>query len=458
MAKALTLQQRKLVGDEIAKEFRKWKRRKGEPTAKQRQQIVAIGFSKARAKDSKIPAMNPDLGMAILSGATAALMNKAMSNPALLPPGGWYPGAYLNPAELGLPKYYAMFTPPMPLNGRGCNNPKHNPLTKSEAWKILNGAEQMLIYAMTAWHEGKLALAREHAAEAYGRSIAVLQVSHPEELGEKARNIFNQAYDLLVSKIKKNPTGIPFSGSRAYRPATRHGRRVVRGYTRLTSDMRRAAKAHEARRREYGPNPLLMTIMGNPSRRLRKNPYVVVDSRTGEVVGTHGEDPKGFLPAMKQAKRFAELSGHAFDVEHTEKAGRTRMTPAGGRITMNPGRKRKITMSLNKFVQMLKAKRDPRLIKEFVKKMNGYKKWTHGTLPKTVTLEAVDVPGVNGLWLTYDAGKEPEALYMMPKGAKRKGAWRHPWDSMPSLKHDPEAGVVIKKLRGKSKITDFYHK
>ena len=46
----------------------------------------------------------------------------------------------------------------------------------------------------------------------------------------------------------------------------------------------------------------------------------------------------------------------------------------------------------------------------------------------------------------------------MPGNSKRKGAWKHPWDTMPDIKHDPEAGIVITKLRGKSRITDFYHK
>lgn len=125
---------------------------------------------------------------------------------------------------------------------------------------------------------------------------------------------------------------------------------------------------------------------------------------------------------------------------------------------INPNGSKKVTMSIQKFAAMLQKRGDPKMISAFKKKIDGYKKWTHGTMPKTVTLTQKDIPGVSGLWITYGAGKEPEALYTMPPGSKRKGAWKHPWDTQPTIDHDPEAGMIIKNLRGKSKITDFYHK
>jgi Neuraminidase (sialidase) len=115
-------------------------------------------------------------------------------------------------------------------------------------------------------------------------------------------------------------------------------------------------------------------------------------------------------------------------------------------------------MSLEKFAQYIKAKRDPKLWNDFIRKIKGYQKWTHGSLPKNVTIEVVDKPGVSGLWMTYDAGTVPESAYIMPKGSKRKGAWKHPWDTHPRIKHDPDAGIIMHKLSGRSKVTDFYHK
>jgi hypothetical protein len=126
----------------------------------------------------------------------------------------------------------------------------------------------------------------------------------------------------------------------------------------------------------------------------------------------------------------------------------------------NPGPRgrRKMTITVEQFADWVKKKNDPKMWKAFLAKFRGYEKWTHGARARKVHLEWVDTPGVDGLWITYDGGKQPESTYIMPKGSPRKGAWKHPWDTMPDIKHDPQAGIVITKLRGQSKITDFYHK
>ena len=128
-------------------------------------------------------------------------------------------------------------------------------------------------------------------------------------------------------------------------------------------------------------------------------------------------------------------------------------------VRMNPGgSKRKTTMTIERFAAKVKSKKDPAMWRAFLSKFRGYEKWTHGAKARKVTVEWVDTPGVNGLWITYDGGKQPESTYIMPKGSPRKGAWKHPWNTMPDIKHDPEARIVITKLRGSSKITDYYHK
>lgn len=127
----------------------------------------------------------------------------------------------------------------------------------------------------------------------------------------------------------------------------------------------------------------------------------------------------------------------------------------------NPGGprgKRRMTMTIERFAAWVKSKRDPAMWRAFLAKFRGYEKWTHGAKARKVTVEWVDTPGVNGLWITYDGGKQPESTYIMPKGSPRKGAWKHEWDTMPRIKHDPEAGIVLTKLGGKSRISDFYHK
>jgi hypothetical protein len=125
----------------------------------------------------------------------------------------------------------------------------------------------------------------------------------------------------------------------------------------------------------------------------------------------------------------------------------------------NPARRgRKVTMTLEEFARKVKATKNPKLWQDFLAKIRGYKKWSHGTLPKRVTVESVPgAPGMKGIMLTYDAGKAPESTYIMPGGTKRKGAWKHPWSKMPAIKHDPEAGLVIHKV-GRGQVTDFYHR
>lgn len=127
---------------------------------------------------------------------------------------------------------------------------------------------------------------------------------------------------------------------------------------------------------------------------------------------------------------------------------------------LNPGPRgpRRMTMTVERFARWVKSKRDPAMWRAFLSKFKGYEKWTHGARARKVVVEWIDTPGVNGLWITYDAGKQPESTYIMPKGSPRKGAWKHEWDTMPDIKHDPGAGIVLTKLRGRSKITDFYHK
>lgn len=123
----------------------------------------------------------------------------------------------------------------------------------------------------------------------------------------------------------------------------------------------------------------------------------------------------------------------------------------------NPGRSRKTTMPIEKFAKLVKEQRDPALWRDFVAKCKAYHKWSHGTWPKKVTVETVRKPGVKGMWITFDMGREPEKTYVMPKGTKRKGAWKHEWEGMPQLRGDAEAGFILTKLGKGNRLTDFLH-
>jgi len=118
---------------------------------------------------------------------------------------------------------------------------------------------------------------------------------------------------------------------------------------------------------------------------------------------------------------------------------------------------KKVTMPIEKFAALVKARKDPALWRDFVAKCKGYFKWSHGTWPKKVTIEAIQKPGMQGMWISFDMGREPEKTYVMPGGTKRKGAWKHPWERMPQLRGDAEAGFILTKLGKGNRLTDFLH-
>ncbi len=194
---------------------------------------------------------------------------------------------------------------------------------------------------------------------------------------------------------------------------------------------------------------------------------------TGEVLPRPNPLTSPEMAEMRDRERFYvgrsqkyEQAGNWPDAAHFRGAAqesrhiRERYHAKGTKFEPNPGPrgKRKITMTIEQFAKWVKAKRDPAMWKAFLAKFRGYEKWTHGSKSRKVTVEWQNVPGMDGLWITYDGGKQPESTYIMPKGSKRKGAWKHPWDTMPDIKHDAEAGLVLTKLRGRSKITNFYHR
>lgn len=219
--------------------------------------------------------------------------------------------------------------------------------------------------------------------------------------------------------------------------------------------------------RKYGPRP-----RGNPLNqreldaiRDREQHYIALQQRY-EVMGGEGDD--------RTAAQFSGAAQGSRMIREKYRAPGARFEPNPMLMTVmgaNPGQRRrrvaarsnpsgprrKTTMSLEKFAKFVKSKNDPKLWAAFVKKVRGYQKWTHGSMPKNVTVETMNVPGVSGLWMTYGMGREPEKVYVMPKGSKRKGAWKHPWGKMPYLKGDPEAGVIITKLVPGNRITDFLH-
>jgi hypothetical protein len=237
--------------------------------------------------------------------------------------------------------------------------------------------------------------------------------------------------------------------------------------------------------------------------RYRANPHIVIDSNGLEVESIHrGHPTKTFNVAYASAQKHARTLGREFYVvahpyvpvgwKHgsivnpmffaqgpyigVKPDGRyvdykTYSIPAAvsSRVIqkfgprpiqpprMNPGPSRKSTVPIAKFAGWVKSQRNPALMADFRKKVAAYKKWTHGSLPTKVSVEKINSPGLNGMIIATGLGKQPESTYIMPGGSKRGGAWKHKWETMPDMA-DAGNGLLVTKLRGKSRVTNFFHK
>ncbi len=567
--KDLTLRQRELVSREISREYKKWTRKKGEPTERERKQITAIGFAKARRRDPRIPKANPldigtklitdvigGIGFGIGAGITERYIMKRRKNPAANPPRF----AVLDPEGTIVYARVATGTGDVArkaahekarelsrrhnatyfvwlslthkvgdqlnlavLPGAYPISPEYNPLTRGEAADTLSSAHRDLQSASDTVGKDRSFLAGRAVGKAWGAKI------HGPEREEHpgAEAVFRRGYrtGLRDNPRRRKADDIDSLIERAY---YRHGYGVqipimdipklfrdvkieIAGGTDLDMAVQNAIARYGATPQS---NPLLMS----------ENPHLVIDSHQpledrsrGVVAIYRGSPMKTFDRAYAKARKLAEQHDREFLVvahprvpsdwtpgvrvtplffmmgpyigvrpdgstvnyrnnaeEYQEnpllmtvlganprKARRRRKRRTNAphtRRLKNPGRtKRKVTMSIQKFWAHLKRKGDPKLLAEFKKKIEGYRKWTHGSMPRTVTLELKNVPGMSGLWMTYGMGVQPESTYIMPKGSRRKGAWKHKWERHPELKGDPESGLILTQMAKGNKLTDFLH-
>lgn len=403
---------------------------------------------------------NPTLPAAAVGGAVGAVVANALSNPR---------GDDLKE------------------DAKGLRDTMASHLRRTFRW--IGDLDDFDIEAAIYWY------AHDHHEGQFSPLYVVLSTS-PYKPGPLHRSVEDDGevatmmYDELVRRFRprwsrRNPTGFPFSDPSKKRPVYRPVR-WVKGKIRrirvpLTADMKEAAQAHFRRRREAlgaANNP---EKISNPLFRAFASFVDRVKAIPRELTGAEldreiTEAAKGLNLTQEEEDRLFEMAWEYYDYAQPWRTNPTLMTVMGAnpannsprrvlsqearvrRALANPkGRRRKVTMSLEKFWKLLQRKGDPRLMQEFKKKIEGYRKWTHGSMPKRVTLERIDVPGVSGVWLTYGMGRQPESMYVMPPGSKRKGAWRHPWTKMPHLKGDPQSGMILTKLVSGNRITDFLH-
>lgn len=257
------------------------------------------------------------------------------------------------------------------------------------------------------------------------------------------------------------------NGARKYvREFGTHGQKIDSMFNRATrlEVARRFRDSFETEAELGNYDRMTFGVSNNPGNPLtsRESAQILREARSELRYGA------GFRPGFTRSESAGQAMGRAKVVRKygPRRAGRAAMRIAdraqrvAGTPFSNPGpnsSRRKVTMSIEKFAKIIRKKNDRKLWNDFVKKVKGYHAWSHGTWPTKVTIEIVKKAGVSGIWIAYDMGKEPEKTYIMPKGTKRKGAWKHPWTRMPSLKGDPEAGIILTKMVPGNKITDFLH-
>lgn len=513
----LTLKQRALVSREISKEYRKWTRKKGEPSEAERKQITAIGFSMARRRDRSIPAANPiALGEKLISdivgglgfGLGAGLLERyIMRKNTKKNPRSGHP-VVTTPSKLEAEKICSW----VGREGIACWIDVHenkwavmvsghvygkarkmvkqvlatNPKGNGPKFAVLDPMGT-IVYTKAATGTGDVALKAAHAkarqlAHRYGRTYYVWLA-----LGQKVGDSMNLA--LLSDAVavgetpEHNPESVDENPRRPRRDPVdalieqayyRHGHGIQISILDIP-------KVFKDVKLEMASGVDLDTSVQNAIARYRVNPNEnPLTEHEKHLLHLKAEawNREAYHTKFPGSRRYFE--GRATEAEDVAAWGgaqpnpllmtvlganpkrkRRRRRNAGAvtrRLKKNPkGSGRKITMSIEKFWRLLQKKGDQRLIADFRKKFAGYKKWTHGTAPRKVTLEAKNVPGMSGLWLTYDMGTQPESTYVMPKGTKRKGAWKHPWERSPKLKGDPESGLILTQLVPGNRLTDFMH-
>lgn len=234
----------------------------------------------------------------------------------------------------------------------------------------------------------------------------------------------------------------------------RHLELLRRGFEWATSFYSRDGRqVHEYAKRGAGQyNPLTSDESAEVLRQARS------ELRYGSSFSpgfTRSQSAGQAMGMAKIARKYGPKRARRAASKIADRAHRVAGTPFS-----NPGPRsggRRSTIPIERFAKMVRAQRDPAIWKDFVAKCKAYHKWSHGTWPKKVTIERIRKPGVQGLWITFDMGREPEKTYIMPRGTKRKGAWKHPWERMPQLRGDAEAGLILTKLGGGNRLTDFLH-
>jgi hypothetical protein len=111
------------------------------------------------------------------------------------------------------------------------------------------------------------------------------------------------------------------------------------------------------------------------------------------------------------------------------------------------------------FERWLYANATPGQIRDYEKAKKEYGRFHLGAVPRTVTREMADVSSnrhVTDRSFTYSMGKSTHETYNAPKHSKKSGAvYVHKYDDQPEALVFPGGRLIMKKLKGRARITDW---
>jgi len=128
---------------------------------------------------------------------------------------------------------------------------------------------------------------------------------------------------------------------------------------------------------------------------------------------------------------------------------------ADGAAPFAEGRK----VPIAEFERWLRSSATPGQVADYERAKREYGRFHLGAEPMTVTRELVDVSSnrrVTDRSFTYSMGRSTHETYNAPKHSGKSGAvYVHKYDDRPEALVFPGGRVIMKKLKGSAKITDW---
>ena len=180
----------------------------------------------------------------------------------------------------------------------------------------------------------------------------------------------------------------------------------------------------------------------------RGQSVLIPKKRVSEIVRQFAKVPK------KKIKRIA-----ANPKKKKTRKGKIKKNPALMTLTLNPFKKNK-NVPFEKFYKWAKKNLDHRDINRLNRAIKKYKEFHQGSLPKTVSHEVLNIGSGSQRDFVFSMGKSPDETYIPPSHSRKQDGdvtYLHEYENFPESLVNADGSVIMKPLKGKTKITDWIH-